>query len=163
MGTERVSDCAVALSVVPVRDFRPVLTMFYREETEEFLRHHHKAHGGVAECVDDMCNTISPESTFYQVSRGRDVVAFFVKANCGGVAVLEGFHIRRGHRTATIIPEFWDIVNVAMAEPYYIGVLACNTPAIHHLTRNGFEIVGPIIHDGQRFLLLKNKLIYLCH
>lgn len=140
-------------------EWEAIIYELYFQEGDEFFRHHHKCGGDMMECVYDMLETISRHAEFYSVRIDSGLLGFFVKTECEGQYVLEGFHIMRGFRIAPIIKEFWALVKETFAQPFYIGIFEGNTPALNHLKKNGFEELGSTENQGKRFILLHNKLI----
>lgn len=147
------------LTVELVRDIRPVLISFYLGECDDFFRTCHKANGGLVECVDDMCETISDNADFFVMNHGRERAAFFVRTQYEDKMVLEGFHVKKGFRLPMIFQQFWKIVNDAMGGDYYVGILQGNLRAIKHLQKYGFVSIGLVEDRGKIFNLLNNKII----
>ena len=146
-------------SVEVIKDYVPVVREFYEMESDMFFQRYHKSNGTMEDCINDTCETISDNAEFFLFKKDGYSVGFFVKTECEGMMVLEGFHIKVTHRVADVIEKFWNVVRAIFSSDIYIGIYIENYPAIRHLERNGFVSEGLVNNQGKMFNLLKNKII----
>jgi hypothetical protein len=144
-------------------DYESIIRWFYQAEDPAFFSTYHKRQGTLDECVKDTVDTLSGAAEFYVVEQHGCMAGFFVKTVYDGVAVLEGFHILPPFRTPLFFSQFWDLAGTVFDLDMHIGVLESNHPAIRHLTRNGFHVLGRTEYDKKGFILLQRKLSDKCH